>query len=257
MTVARDPETGVPDPSHSITDFEPRDPTAPLPGLSASPGPDNDGAPESGGWQQRAWQKLRRRSRRGIVAGLVIGVMFGLLSGELMARGPTTWSSQTVMFFNDPLGIAMAGDPGELAKLTALRYKYASLAATEAMAAPVAAELKVPVSEVLASASVVVPPNSLLLQVDGSSQSPTFASRVAMAMSQEIIQYVQSENKTFNIPAADQVLVSVVSPTTTPTASRPSRSKAAGIGLIVFLGGFVVAFVAYQLLVDPRRSTSR
>jgi hypothetical protein len=247
----------VADPSLPVTEAGTTDPTGPVPAIASPPDSDAGWAAASGGWQETMWRRLRTRPRRGVVAGLVVGAMFGLLSGELMAQGPTTWTSRTVLFFDDPLGIAVAGDPGELAKLTAIRYEYANLAATEAMAGPVATELKVPVSTVLASTSVVVPVNSLLVDVDGTSGSPAFATRLSTTMAQEIIHYIHSENTTFNIPPPDQTLVSVVSAASTPVPSGPSGTRAASIGVIVFLGAFLVVFVAYQLLVDPRRPARR
>lgn len=234
-----------------------RDQPQPLsPVVAPSDGHDGVGqTPARPTWQAELGRRLRRRPGRAVLAGLVLGSMFGLLSGELMVQGPTTWTSQTVLLFDDPLGIAVAGDPGQLAKLIELRYKYASLAETEAIAAPVAAELHVPVSEVLGSASVTVPPNSVLFDVLGTWSNPSFASAVSRATAQEVMRYVQAENATFSVPSANQFTVSVVSSTSQAVRSSPSKTRAIGVGLIVFLGAFLVGFTAYQLSVRPRRRT--
>lgn len=204
-------------------------------------------------WQAELWKRFRRRPGQAILAGLVLGVMFGLLAGELLVRGPTKWTSQTVMVIDDPYSLALAGDPGELAKLSALRYKYASLAETEAMAAPVAAQLHVPVPVVLAAASVSAPVNSVLLDSVGTWSSPGFASQVSTAMAKEIINYVQAEDVTYNVPSSDRFTISIVSPASPPVASGPSKTRALGVGVIVFLGAFLVGFTAYQLVVAPTR----
>lgn len=256
----------APDDPPAMADLQPtvgappaRRPGASLPVTdgSTSDGRNGDGVFEAENtWQAALWRRVRVRPGRAVVAGIVVGLMFGLLAGELLVRGPTKWTSETVTVFDDPLGIALAGDPSELAKLGALRYKYASLVATEALAGPVAATLHVPVSAVLASASVVVPVNSVLLDVVGTWDSPGFARDVSNAMAKEIISYVHAEDVTYNIPASDRFSVTIVSPTSQPVASGPSKTRAIGVGVIVFIGAFLLGFCAHQLVVAPTRRRS-
>ncbi|MHB8330443.1 MAG: hypothetical protein ACYDD6_12615, partial [Acidimicrobiales bacterium] len=145
-----------------------------------------------------------------------------------------------------------AGDPGQLLKFVDLRYKYASLASTEAIAAPVAAALHVPVSVVLGAATVDVPSNNLLLYVVGTWSSPGFAQELSAAMAQGITSYVQAEDVTYNVPIADRFQTTVVTPASQASPSSPSAINAGLLGLLVLIGGSIVGFGAFQLVVEPR-----
>lgn len=229
------------------------------PGAAGPPG-DRNGSrdpslPEP--WQPALWRRLTHKPGRALLAGLLVAAMAGVFTGEKLVQGPTTWTSQTVMIFDDPLGIALSGDAGDLAKLIAVRYKYASLAGTEAMAQPVATELKVPVSAVLGSASAVVPADSVLLDVDGTASTPGFARELSTAMAREVVSYIQTENTTFDVPAANRFDATIVSPASAPSPSGPSKSRATSVALVVALAGFLVGFCAYQLVLDPSRRTLR
>lgn len=197
-------------------------------------------------WQRRLWDDLRHEPRRGAVWGLVIGLVFGLLAGILVHRGPTTYTSQTVMILDDPLGIALSGNEGPVVKLADLRFKYASLASTEVIAGPVAQALRVPVGVVLGSTTVSVPQSSLLFDVDARWSTPGLATELSAAMAQEITHYVQQENAANHIPAEDAFSAVTVSPATSGAASGPSTSKAVLAGFLVLLAGFAVGFVGRQ-----------
>ncbi|HUY65145.1 MAG TPA: hypothetical protein VMV14_11600 [Acidimicrobiales bacterium] len=212
--------------------------------------PDDDAA---GDWQSRVWREFRRRPRRAMVPGVVLGVVLGLFSGLLMLRGAPIWSSQTVLFFDDPLGIALSGDPGQLTKLIALRSKYASLAATEAIAGPAATALHVPVGLVLSSSSVSLPFESLLFVVVGTSSSPGFARAVSAQVARDIQLYVVHEDVANAVPPPDRFQVSVVSPAGPAVASKPSRSKAALVGVGAFVGGLLAGMGLYLAEATARR----
>ena len=209
--------------------------------------------PAASTWQATLWSRLLHKPGRALLAGLLVAAMAGVLVGEKLSKGPTTWTSQTVLIFDDPLGIAIAGDAGELAKLIEVRYKYASLASTEAMAQPVAAELKVPVSTVLASTSTVVPVDSVLLYVDGTASTPAAAREFSSAMAREMVSYIQAEDATYGVPSSNRFLATIVSPATDATPHGPSSTRALSVALVVALGGFLVGFAAYQLVLEPSR----
>ncbi len=212
------------------------------------------GTTNPGSWQQELVRRLVLRPVRGVIAGLLVGLLFGLIAGDYMVQGTTTYTSQTVVLLDNPLGIATAGDAGTLIKLSELRYKYASLASTDAIAQPVAATLHVPVGVVLGSASVQVPANSLLLVVQGTWTTPVFAQALSKAMAQDIIQYINTENSAYNIPASNQVIASIVNPAVGAVPSHPSATRGIAVGLVVFVGTALIAFAVYQLVVaDPNR----
>lgn len=222
--------------------------TSEFPALTDVHVTDGNGAGPGGGWQAELWQRFTRRPGRAALAGLVVGVLLGIPVGDAVSQGTVTYSSHTVMLLDDPLQDATSGDAGALIKMDDLRYKYASLAATYAIAQPVAADLHVPVPVVIGAVSVQVPGNSLLLDVVGTWSTPGFARELSGAMAQGIIQYIQNENTSYNIPASDQLIASVVSPTSDATANQPSHTRGIAVGLVVFVGAGLVAFVAFQLL---------
>jgi len=200
-------------------------------------------------WQDELWRRLRKRPARALVAALALGVLAGLPVGAYAAHArTTTYTSQTVLLLDDPLGIATSGDPGLLAKLDDLRYKYSTLASTYAVAGPVANSLHVPVWTVISSTSVGVPPTSLLMDVTGTAATPGFAEELSGAMAQGIANYIQNENSANNIPAADRFSVSTVTPTAPAVGSKASLTEPFAAGVVLFVVVALVVFVAFQLL---------
>ncbi|MHB8437621.1 MAG: hypothetical protein ACYDD4_00445 [Acidimicrobiales bacterium] len=183
----------------------------------------------------------------------MVGLLVGAFAGIVQATGSTTYTATTVMILDDPLGIALAGDEGEIVKLADLRLKYASLAQTEAIAGPVADALHVPVGEVIGTTSVGIAGTNLLMDVDATWSTPAFAQTLSLAVARELIAYIKTENVTYNIPAADQFVALILSPASGAAAQSPSIRKAALLALGVFVGGAVVGFGANQLVVEPRR----
>ncbi|HUI03956.1 MAG TPA: hypothetical protein VLZ77_10465 [Acidimicrobiales bacterium] len=206
-------------------------------------------------WASHLWAMLRTGPLLALVAAAVVATVLGL-SGEFFTlRGPTVWTSRTVMLVDEPYGIAVAGDQGLLLKLEGVRLKYQGLAVTNAIDQPVAAKLNVPVSVVEGSAAVVLPPDSLLLDVYGQWSSPAFAQQLSGAVANEISAYVAQEDAQYKVPAADQFTISVVDAPAPATASGPSHSKAATVALGLAIAGFVVGFVVTQLVRNRRLGT--
>lgn len=213
----------------------------------------------SGGrtWQRELAGMLQHRWPRAVMCGLIVGIMLGLMAGALKKQGATVYTATTTMALDDPLGLALAGDEGELIKLSDLRYKYSSLATTDAVAGPVATDLHVPVGLVLEATSVQVPANLLLMYVSGTWSTPGFAMELSTATAQELVHYVQQENATYAIPKSDQFEAVILSSATSATASSPSTSKAVTEGVLVLFGGGVVGFVVFQLAGGLYRSRRR
>jgi len=228
------------------------DRTSEIPALIEVPARNGDRAGVDGGWQSELWRRVRHRPGRGLLVGLAFGVIIGLPVGDAVAQGTTTYSSQSLILLDSPMQIASSGDAGALIKLDDLRYKYASLASTDAIAQPVAANIHVPVSVVLSAASVQVPPNALLIEVVGKWTTPGFAHEVSQAMANGIVQYIETENTTYNIPQSDQFTANIVSPASAAVASRPSKTHALAVGLLALVGAGLLAFFVFQgLTADP------
>jgi capsular polysaccharide biosynthesis protein len=250
VTASHDPSAGQVDLGGPTTAGRARlDRTSEFTGLADGSGSNGDGGAEDGTWQSELWRRLARRPGRALLAGLAAGVLVAMAVGVSVSQGGSaTYTSQTVMLLDDPLGIATSGDAGVLVKMDDLRYKYASLASTDAIAAPVAATLHVPASVVLGATSVQVPANSLLLDVDGTWSTPGFARALSTAMAQGIIEYIQNENSAYDVPSADRFVASIVSPAGAASPSQPSHTRAVAVGVLVLVLVGTVVFTAFQLL---------
>ncbi len=231
--------------------------TSALPPSEEPSGGNGSAPPQEPRWQEELWRRVLRRPARALLAAIAVGLLAAIPGAAINAHGKTTYSSQTVLMLDDPLGIATSGDPGPLAKLDELRFKYASLAGTYAIAGPVASDLHVPVSTVLASTSVAVPANSLLMDVSGRASTPGFAQELSGAMAQGIANYIKTENTTYSIPSPDRFEATTVTPTSPAVASHPSKTRALAAGAVIFLVVGVVVFVGYQLLVSAEPAGRR
>jgi capsular polysaccharide biosynthesis protein len=184
----------------------------------------------------------------GLVFGVALGVTLAVVSAVIVLNGPTVYTSTTVMLINDPLAIATAGDQGQLLKLDALRYKYASLVNTEAIAAPVARQLHLGVGQVLGATTTQVPVNSLLMDIVATWSTPSEASALSQAVAGQVTAYVQTEEETYAIPAVDRFTFTAVDAASTPTPVGPSRSHAATLAIGLAILGLIVGFVVAQLV---------
>jgi capsular polysaccharide biosynthesis protein len=174
-------------------------------------------------------------------------VLLGGLSAGLAMTGAKTYTSTTVMLIDDPLQLASAGSESELLKLTTLRYKYADLAQTTVLAAPVAHDLGLPVSEVLGTVSVDPHAGSLLLRVNATSANPTLARSLSQTMANELTTYVRTEDTTYHIPPTDRYTLTIVDPATPAVGHGPSTKHALTLGVGLAVLGFVIGLVATQL----------
>ncbi len=198
--------------------------------------------------QRRIWATLKDSPRKALLVSAVAAVVLAAAGAFLVLRGPTYWTSRTVMVIDDPYGLAAAGDPSQLLKLDQLRYKYTALAGTDLMAKPVATKLHLSASQVLANTAAFPSPATLLIDVYGRWSNPTEARRLSAALAAEIHSYVISENTTFGIPPTDQFSIRVADPASPATESGPSKGEAAGVAAAMALAGFALAYAAAQLI---------
>ena len=231
-----------------VSDPDPQNPLA-VPDLPAR----SQGADDPAGWrpsyvQVRVWRALRTTPLPGLVFGVALGVVLAVVSAVIALSGPTVYTSTTVMLINDPLALATAGDQGQLLKLDALRYKYSGLAGTEALAAPVAQELKLPVGQVLGAVTTQVPPETLLMDVVATWSTPSEAAALSQAMADQITAYVKTEEVNNAIPLNDRFTFTAVEAASTPTPVGPSPFHAATLALALAVLGLIVGFVGAQLV---------
>ena len=206
-------------------------------------------------WPTYLWDMLRTGPLLALAVAVAVAAVLGLAGAAATLGGPTVWTSRTVMIVDQPYGIAVAGDQGLLLKLESVRLKYQGLTATNLIAGPVANRLGLPVTAVEGAAAVTVPPDSLLLDVYGQWSRPAMAQSLSTAVADQITAYVQQEDAQYKVPTNEQFSIAVVNPTTPATATGPSHSKAATVGLGLAIAGFVVGFVLTQLIRNRRLGT--
>jgi capsular polysaccharide biosynthesis protein len=157
------------------------------------------------------------------------------------------------MLIDDPYQLATSGQIAEYSALDALRYKYAALVGTDAIADPVASKLQVPVDDVLGALSTNVPMNSLLMTVEATWSTPQGAQRIAQAAANEVTAYIATEDNAYAIPTADRFTFKVIDPATPAFGQGPSKSKAATLAIGLGVLGFALGFLGTQLIRYARR----
>jgi hypothetical protein len=219
--------------------------------------PDGNASRASGppAWQRRLWRALATAPLVGLTFGALFAGILVALSAFFALKGPTTWTSTTVMVIDDPYDLAAAGDEGQLLKLSELRAKYSGLVSTYSIAQPVANQLHLPVGYVLGSVSTITPLSSLLFEVVATTPTPYPARVLSQAVANEVTSYVQSEEKAFNVPANDRFTITTVDPASAPVSKGPSVARAAAAAGGFAVLGLVVGFCATQLVVNRRLLT--
>lgn len=191
--------------------------------------------------------------RPGPLALLLATVLFVLVAGAaaLAARGgATTYTSTALLSLDEPRAIAEAGDGGVLAKLSALRFKYAGLVGTDLLAGPVATALNVPIGELRGHLSAQGSPTDLLLRVSCSLPNATRATTCTNTLARSLVDYVVREQSTNGIPLAQRLVMTQVQGAVGSGSAGPHRSRSIGIGL---LAGALAAAVVLGIAARPRR----
>lgn len=194
---------------------------------------------------------LERFSLRNLVLALVAAVLLAGMAAAWSLRAPDRYESVAVLIIDNPLALARSGDDATVNKLQLLRGKYATLAATEVIAGPVAESLGLTPGEVIGRTSVLPLPSTLTLVVvaDGSRQAGT--QELAAAMADGIGEFVEDEHERFGVPAADRFAIDVVQPATRASKVSPTAAAALTSALVVFAIAIAVVYLALQLLRPP------
>jgi len=191
---------------------------------------------------------MGQHALRAVLVGLFLGFALALIGGFSVLSGRTTYSSTAVMLINDPYKLATSGQPAEFSSLDVLRYKYAALVKTDAIASPVATRLGFPVGKVAGALSTNIPANSLLMDVTATWSTPGGAQKLAEETATEITSYINVEDSTYRIPTADRFTFEVIDPAPAATAHGPSKARAASLAIGLAVLGFAIGFVATQVV---------
>lgn len=199
----------------------------------------------------RARVAVERFSIRNLTYALLAAVLVAALSAAVTLQAPSQYRSTAVLLIDNPLALATAGDDASVNKLQQLRGKYATLANTELIAGPVAAELGMSVGAVIDATVVEPTPATLSLVVSAKASNPSRTRALAVAMSEEIGAFVQSEHEIYGVAQADRFSIRVVQEASPAIQTSPSSDRAVRSALLAFLVVLALAYFTLQLLRPP------
>lgn len=182
-----------------------------------------------------------------VIVALIIAVVGAGIAVGIVALQTKTYRSVATLAIDQPLTLAQTTDPGEFAKLVALRYEYVGLASTAEFSDQVAASSGLSAAEVHSSLFTTVPPNSLLFSVGAQSQDKTTVTKVAQEMANGIVRFVSRQQAAAGVPAKIRVRVRVVTPAGAPVVVSPSQNRELGAAGLTALILFVLSLSVLAL----------
>jgi capsular polysaccharide biosynthesis protein len=191
-------------------------------------------------------------SLHNLLLAMVMAVLFAAVGAGYVLQQDPRYVSRATLVIDDPASIAAAGDNGELLKLNALRLKYAALATTQALTAPVARRLGTSPGAVRKASTVSVTPESLVMVSVGTAGTAQKAQSVAQAMADELGNYVKQEHERNKVPPARRFTISVVDPAFPGAKVSPTVGRALAVAAVVGAVGLAAAYVVVQLVRRPR-----
>jgi len=212
--------------------------------MGAFPGRDVPGDPTGPYRPSRTWALLSNFSMVNLIAALVVAGILAAIAGLLVLREKPTYESGAVIELHQPKIFTDAG-PGPVTKLNALRARYAALADTQPVLAPVGQKLGLPPGQVGRSTDIVISGPSLLMKATARTGSRDQSQKMADAMADELSAYATKEQTDDKIAPADQVQLRVVQHALPGVKVSPDSSRAFATAAIV---GVVVLAIVYTIL---------
>lgn len=204
-----------------------------------------------------ATSRRRRAVRSPYVVLAIVTLAAAALAGALTAyyeyTRPSVYQSASALLIDQAPAIAASGDEGVLAKLSRLRFKYAGIATTETFDAQVAQQTGLPAGAVHAALQPVADPTSLLLTLVARTGSAGTAKLIAQVAAEQMQTYAQTEQTAANIPAAQQVTFTLLTPAGLGVRVAPDHRRAELVGVLVFVSVLVAVFLAATLVRSSRR----
>jgi capsular polysaccharide biosynthesis protein len=174
-----------------------------------------------------------------VAVALVLGVIAAGGGYEAVKRHRPTYRAQAYVSIDQPRQIAASTNAGEVDKLARLRATYIGVVKFDSVIDAVAKDVNLKPGQVRRRVFASADPNSLLLILGANDYNGVSARRVATALANEIVVYIQQQQDKYKIPDKDRVLASiVVTPTSAAQVSPTTRkaiTAAVVAGLIVFL----------------------
>jgi capsular polysaccharide biosynthesis protein len=178
-------------------------------------------------------------SRRYLVllglGALAAGLIVGVLAAFATKSATPTFQSQALLEIDQPHALAVSADDGVIAKLSRLRFKYAGLLRTQTFAEPIATKLALPVGLVANALYSGVDSETLVIAIGAKTHNRDQTQQIAVAGAQELIDYTKHEQAKLNIPVADEVSFTLVTPASPAVKVSPTHKRI----VLVALGAFV------------------
>jgi capsular polysaccharide biosynthesis protein len=192
----------------------------------------------------------RRPGPLALLLALIAAVLVAALTSLVVPTPRAGFTSTALVSLDEPRALALARDGALLDKISRVRYKYAGLVGTDAVAAPVAKRLHVPVEQVRGRIGAIAFSTDLLLRLTCSGTTSAEARRCANALASSVVSYVAEEQTSYGIPVDLQLIATSVQAAGKGLEASPRRKRVLGISL---LAGALAGAVVLALSARPRR----
>lgn len=194
---------------------------------------------------------VERFSFRNLTLAFGVAALAAAAAAAVVLRAPEQYEANAVLVIDNPFALATAGDDGTVNKLDRLRGKYATLAATTAIAGPVADDLGVGPGAVLGGTEVFAAPSTLGLVVVGRGGTAERATAMATGMAEGLVEYVEEEHEANGVPPEDRFELTIAQPALAARQTAPSTDRAVDVALLAFGLSVVAVYVVLQLVRTP------
>lgn len=182
-----------------------------------------------------------------VLLSLVVAVIGAAAALGVVALQQQTYQSTAVLTLDQPRVLAKTTDEGEVAKLAALRLKYAGLATTLQFADLVSTTSGLPAAEIHGAIVTTVPPDSLLFTVGARSTDATHARMIANAAAHGLADLVHQQNISARVPPGEHLQLTVVTPAGVAVKVSPSHNRELGAAGVTAAVLFVLAMSVQTL----------
>jgi capsular polysaccharide biosynthesis protein len=188
-----------------------------------------------------------------VIIATVLALVAAIAGYEVVKRGTPTFRAQAVISLDQPLKIASSTSSGEIDKLARLRATYLGVVKFDSVAQAVGKEVKLTRGQVRARVFAEADPSSLLLIVGANDRTGTSARRLATALANEVVVYIQQQQDRAKVPDLDRITATIVVAPSGATQTAPTSRKA-------YTTAIVAAVLAFLLVIGLglflRRPTS-
>lgn len=185
-----------------------------------------------------------------LLLALIVAVLAAALASLMVPNTKAGFTSTALVSLDEPKAVALARDGAILDKISKVRYKYAGLVGTDALAAPVAKRLHLQVGQVRGRMSAAALPTDLLLRLSCSGKTAAEARRCANALAASMVSYLAEEQTAYAIPVELQLIAVPVQAAGPGVQPAPRRKRVLVISLFV---GALAGALVLALSARPRR----